>query len=48
MAHTITCFISGILDDDISLIVLEIPEGKKDDISLVNPHLGASLRLAAG
>jgi len=39
MIHTITCFISCILDDDIRLVVLEISKRKKDDVSLIDPHL---------
>ena len=37
--RTITSLIGGILDDDIRFVVLEISQGKEDNISLIDPHL---------
>lgn len=39
MTHTITCFIGSIFYNDIGLVVLEVPEREKDNVSLVDPHL---------
>lgn len=38
-----TGLVGGVLEDDIALVVLEISEGEKDDIALVDPDLLAHL-----
>jgi hypothetical protein len=44
--HTVARFIGSIFNDNVSLIVLEIPERKEDNVSLVDPDLRRSQRLA--
>ena len=39
ITHTITSLISGVFDDDICFSVLEISQGKQDNVSLIDPHL---------
>jgi hypothetical protein len=35
----ISSFVSGVLDDDIGFVVLEITKRKQHDVSLVDPDL---------
>jgi hypothetical protein len=37
--HTVSRLVGSILDNDIRLVVLEISQGKKNDVSLINPDL---------
>ena len=37
--RTISSFISGVFDDDICLVILEVTKRKENDISLVYPNL---------
>lgn len=36
---TVTRLVGRVLDDDVRLVILEIPEGEQDNVSLVDPHL---------
>jgi hypothetical protein len=35
----IPSLISGVFDDDVCLVVLEVPQRKQDDVSLIYPDL---------
>ena len=48
ITHTITSLISGIFDDDICFSILEIPQGKQDNVSLIDPHLRFHITIGWG